>query len=403
MKYILDKNSGNKLSILGFGCMRFPKKIETEEMIISAVESGINYFDTAYLYHNSEEVLGEILEKNNLRNRVYIATKLPLIMVKSKDDFDKFFYRQLKRLKTNYIDYYLMHMITDLDHWEILCKLGIEDWIKSKKETGEIKNIGFSFHGNKNEFLKILDAYDWGFCQIQYNYSDPNYQAGVTGLKKAYEKGITVIIMEPLLGGKLVDGLPKKAQDIFKEVNGNYSPAGWGLRWLWNQEEVGVVLSGMSSMKQLKENIMVADKSTPYMLSKKEEDAFYKVMKVFNESYKIPCTGCGYCMPCPENINIPGCFSSYNMTYTMKYSVGLKSYMMSTGLMSRTYGSASKCIKCGKCEKHCPQKIKIRDELVNVKKRLEPFWYRFAAATARKILKKDKKEKKTIENFKNSQ
>jgi predicted aldo/keto reductase-like oxidoreductase len=201
MQYRTDVKSGNKLSILGFGCMRFPRNLtqtdikKTEQLILKAAEEGINYFDTAFTYGESEEVLGNIIQKNNLRNNIFLATKLPLAKCKNYDDFDLLFQTQLERLHTDYIDYYLMHNLSDTALWEKLCALGIEKWIKEKKALDQIKNVGFSFHGIHNEFLKILDIYEWDFCQIQYNYINTNYQAGSAGLKKAAEKGLSVIIM----------------------------------------------------------------------------------------------------------------------------------------------------------------------------------------------------------------
>jgi predicted aldo/keto reductase-like oxidoreductase len=225
MQYRTDLKSGNQLSIIGFGCMRFPRGLtqidvnRTEPLIVKAIQEGVNFFDTAYAYGGSEDVLGAILAKNNLRNRVFLATKLPLAKCKTYDDFELLFQTQLTRLQTDYIDYYLMHNLGDINGWKRLCDLGIEKWIQEKKASGQIKNIGFSFHGIHDEFLKLIDVFDWDFCFIQYNYINTNYQAGVAGLKKAAGKGLPVIVMEPLLGGKLATNLPQKAIDIFKSAN----------------------------------------------------------------------------------------------------------------------------------------------------------------------------------------
>jgi len=247
MQYRIDKKTGNKLSVLGFGCMRFPKNItgfdmrKTEELVMRSIEGGMNYFDTAWIYSGSEETVGTIFERNRVREKIFIASKMPLVFVKGPVDFDKYLDQSLSRLKTNYIDYYLMHMITDSDMWAKLKGWGIEDWILRKKKEGKIRRIGFSYHGSRSEFLKVLDDYDWEMCLIQYNYSDENFQAGVTGLKKAAER-MPVMIMEPLLGGKLATGLPKDAVEIFKKANPDLSPAAWGLNWVWNQEEVTLLL-----------------------------------------------------------------------------------------------------------------------------------------------------------------
>ena len=234
MNYRADK-FGNQLSILGFGCLRFPQKRgkidleETEREILMAVENGVNYFDTAYIYTGSEAALGEILERNGLRERVNIATKLPHYLIKNRAGLDKLFEEELRRLRTDHVDYYLMHMLNDLDAWKRLRELDMEAWIAEKKRTGAIRQVGFSYHGNTEMFCKIVDAYDWDFCQIQYNYLDEHAQAGRRGLRYAHEKGLPVIIMEPLRGGKLVNRLPDKAREIFADYPVQRTPAEWGL------------------------------------------------------------------------------------------------------------------------------------------------------------------------------
>jgi len=380
MQYRIDPKTGNKLSALGFGCMRFPLDSgKTEKLILSAIDSGVNYFDTAYLYRNSEITLGNILFKNNVREKIYLATKLPFQKCKSYDDFDRLFQSQLERLKTGYIDYYLIHNLSDMSLWRVLCEMGIEKWIAGKKAEGRIRQIGFSFHGARNEFMTLIDAYDWDFCQIQYNYLDENYQAGRTGLQKAYENGLPVIIMEPLLGGKLANGLPAKAARLFKEANNNRTAASWAFCWLWNQPEVTVVLSGMNSEEQLDDNIKTAEASNPGMLTKKDTAVFTPVAEAFRAAYKIPCTGCNYCMPCPHGVNIPGCFGAYNTSYALGFISGLTQYLTSTGANhpEKCY-SGRKCVKCGVCGMKCPQHIKIMESLETVTKRMEPFWFSFA-------------------------
>jgi predicted aldo/keto reductase-like oxidoreductase len=298
------------------------------------------------------------------------------------------FKTQLERLHTDYIDYYLMHNVSDMALWEKLCALGIEKWIAEKRMSGQIKNIGFSFHGIHNEFLKILDAYEWDFCQIQYNYLNINYQAGMAGLKRAAEKGLSVIIMEPLLGGKLAGGLPKKAVDIFNAANSALSPAKWALRWLWNQNEVTVVLSGMNELSQLEENLETAKDAIPNMLTADDEKTFDSVIKIINASYKIPCTGCNYCMPCPHKVNIPACFATYNVSYSIGFITGFTQYLNSIGMLNTVSSFApSQCQKCGQCEKKCPQHIPIMNSLEKVTKRMEPFWAKFAIKLMLKIMK----------------
>ncbi|MDR1256539.1 MAG: aldo/keto reductase, partial [Spirochaetaceae bacterium] len=252
--------------------------------------------------------------------------------------------------------------------------------------SGEIRRIGFSFHGSRDDFLAILASYDWDFCQIQYNYSDENYQAGRAGLKAAAEKGIPVIIMEPLLGGRLTTGLPKAASEAFRRTDAARTPAGWGLAWLWNQSEVTVVLSGMNRIEQLDENIRLADEARAESLGAAELAVFNDVRSIFNASCKVGCTACGYCMPCPRNVNIPGCFAAYNTSFAFSLIEGLKQYVTSTGATTANPHMAGQCVKCRKCEGHCPQNIRVSAELDNVKKRLEPFWVRAILAIARKFL-----------------
>ena len=299
MHYRSDKY-GNSLSVLGFGCMRFPNKAglidmkETEAEIMTAIRGGVNYFDTAYIYPGSEAALGEILEKNQVRDQVYIATKLPHYLIKSRDRLEKLFSEELKRLRTDHVDYYLMHMLTDTDTWERLCALGMKEWIAEKKASGAIRQVGFSYHGNSDMFCRLLDAYDWDFCQIQYNYMDEHSQAGRRGLNHAHSKGIPVIIMEPLRGGKLVNRLPEEAKKIFSEYKIKHTPAQWAFKWLWNQKEVTVVLSGMNSDEMVRDNINTASTTEVGELGEDEEAMLRHVVKAINGKMKVGCTGCAY-------------------------------------------------------------------------------------------------------------
>jgi predicted aldo/keto reductase-like oxidoreductase len=384
MQYREDRISGNKLSILGLGCMRFSRNMaETERMILAAIEGGVNYFDTAYLYPNSEETLGAILRRHQQRESVFIASKLPLLLCKGPGDFDIFFNKTLEHLQTGYIDYYLMHMITDSSQWETFRRWGIARWIAEKKQAGKIRQAGFSFHGSQGEFLKVLDAGDWDFCQIQYNYSDENFQAGKTGLQAAAAKGLPVIIMEPLLGGKLASGLPPEAVKLFSRADPSVSPAVWGLRWLWDQPEVSCVLSGMSTTAQMEENLRAAGNARP--LTAAERTVYAEVRAVFNRAYKIHCTGCNYCMPCPKGINIPGCFAAYNASYAQNFVTGMNQYVTSTAAAGKNPGSPRLCVECGKCESHCPQHLPIRDALKQVARRMESLPVRLALALFRRF------------------
>lgn len=393
MHYRTDEKTGNQLSALGYGCMRLPRGVagidmkKAEQLILRAVEAGVNYFDTAYIYPGSEAALGKVLSDNGLRERVYVATKLPFVSCKKPEDIGEIFEKQLASLRTDYIDYYLMHNINSLAQWEALCQLGMEDWIAKEKNRGRIRRIGFSFHGSKDEFIKTIDAYDWDCCLIQYNYSDENYQAGVTGLRRAAEKGMPVIVMEPLLGGKLANGLPPKAEKVFRAANPNLSNAAWGLRWLLNQPEVTVILSGMGREDQLADNLSTVDSAFPGMLTEPEKEAYRQVVDIFRESYKVPCTGCGYCLPCPANVNIPGCFAAYNTSFSMGMIAGLTQYVTSTGANRRKHQMAGNCVDCGKCESHCPQHIPIREALKTARKRMEPFYFRAALSVVRRVIK----------------
>lgn len=390
VQYRTDRK-GNKLSILGYGCMRFTKNggsiniDKAEKEVMEAIENGVNYFDTAYVYGGSEVALGEILKRNSCRDRVFIATKLPHYMVKSKNSLEKYFTEQLNRLQTDHIDYYLMHMLTDVQTWDKLKALGVEEWIKEKLQNGQIRNIGFSYHGNSDMFIKLLDAYDWDFCQIQYNYVDEHSQAGKKGLDYAHKKGLPVIIMEPLRGGRLVNLLPEKAKDIFLQDSRKRSPAEWAFRWLWNQPEVTCVLSGMNSLEMVKENIKIASEVKVGEFSQEDFAIIDKVKEEINKNIKVGCTGCAYCMPCPKGVDIPGTFHSYNMIYSENRKSGRRDYLMCT-VMRKTPSSASQCIECGKCEQHCPQHIEIRKELKNARKELETPLYK-AAKTAVKLFK----------------
>ena len=387
MQYRRDQK-GNELSILGYGCMRFTKKYgrivfqKAEQEVMMAIRHGVNYLDTAYIYPGSEECLGKILAQNHCREQVNIATKLPHYLIKSREGLEKTFQEQLKRLQTDYIDYYLMHMLTDIATWERLKDLGIEEWIREKLASGQIRNIGFSYHGNTDMFRQLVDAYPWNFCQIQYNYMDENTQAGRAGLRYAASKGLPVIIMEPLRGGRLVNLLPQEAKKLIEQSG--RTAAEWAFRWLWDQPEVTAVLSGMNSREMVKENITGAGKARAGMMTEEDFALIEQVKSEIGRKVKIGCTGCGYCMPCPHGVDIPTCFRSYNMRYTENRFNGLREYFMCT-TMKKNGCNASLCKKCGKCEKHCPQGLPIRQDLELVVKELETPVYKAACQVKRFI------------------
>ena len=396
MEYRTDRY-GEKISQLGYGCMRFTRKgnsidfDKAEREVLCAIENGVNYLDTAYIYPGSEECLGKIIAKNSLRDKVHIATKLPQYLMRNPAAIEKTFQEELKRLQTDYVDYYLMHMFTDMHEWENLKALGIEDWIARHKADGSVRNIGFSYHGDSKMFLEILNAYDWDFCQIQYNYLDEHSQAGKTGLQAAAEKGIPVIIMEPLRGGKLVNMLPEKAKQAMADSGKGYSPAEWGLRWLWNQPEVTCVLSGMNSMEMVQENVRVASSANAGDFTEKDFATIEQIKSAIRENERVGCTGCRYCMPCPKGVNIPGNFYYYNLMYIEKKSSARFEYAQNMGMRANP-GFASLCVGCGKCEQHCPQHLPIREKLKEADKNLRPLPYKIGIDIARKILIRKKAE-----------
>ena len=390
MQYRKDRR-GNDISILGFGCMRFERKgagidyEKAESQILRAMELGVNYFDTAYVYAGSEELLGAVLANNGVRDQVRIATKLPQYLVKTSSAMDRFFDEELRRLQTDHVDYYLMHMMTDVAQWEKLKRLGIEDWITSKKESGTIRQIGFSYHGGTEGFLKILDAYDWDFCQIQYNYLDEHAQAGRRGLMAAAEKGIPVIIMEPLRGGKLVDLLPEKARELVAQNGHGWSAAELAFRWLWDQPQVTCVLSGMNSIEMVEENCRVASEVTTESFTEEDFALIDAIRDAINERVKVGCTGCGYCMPCPKGVDIPALFRCWNEMYTEGKSSGRQEYWQTVSLRKEK-AFARQCVKCGKCESHCPQAIPIRELIHIADRELRPLPWRIAGDVARPFM-----------------
>lgn len=373
--------TNEEVSVLGFGCMRLPiidgdtTKIDDEkaiEMLHYAIDQGVNYIDTAYPYHGtgmgnpgeSEPFVGRAL-KDGYREKVNLATKLPSWLIKTREDMDKYLNSQLERLQTEKIDFYLVHAL-NAESWENLKNLGINEFLDSAIKDGRIRYAGFSFHDKLEVFKDIVDYYDWSFCQIQYNYLDEDFQAGTEGLQYAANKGLGVVIMEPLRGGKIVRNLPEAVSKAFDEAEINRTPAEWALRWVWNHPEVSVVLSGMNVMENVTENIKVASEALPNSLTEKEVLIMDNVKKAFKERIKVNCTACEYCMPCPAGVNIPknfSCYNEYNIFVTAQTEKELKARY--NGIASSE--KADKCAECGKCEEHCPQAIKIRQELKNVK------------------------------------
>ncbi|MGQ1785159.1 aldo/keto reductase [Saccharicrinis sp. GN24d3] len=379
MLYRKMPKSGDKISALGFGCMRFPvldqdpSKIDESkatEMLHYAIEQGVNYLDTAFPYHgtgmgepgNSEPFLGKAL-KGSYRKKIKLASKLPSWSIQSRKDMDKYLNLQLKRLDTDCIDYYLLHTLS-VDFWANLKKLGVTDFLDQAIKDGKIKHAGFSFHDNsKTLFKEIVDAYDWTLCQIQYNYLDEHYQAGKEGMQYAANKGMGVVVMEPLRGGSLATKLPDAAVQAFQEVKPERTPAEWSLRWLWNHPEVTVILSGMNTMAHLQQNIKSANDAKANEMPGKELETIENVKSILHEKVRVGCTSCGYCMPCPVGVHIPQNFSYLNDFYRFddKQTKSHTRIMYSRLLSDKEKASA--CVECGKCEEHCPQHIPIREKL----------------------------------------
>ncbi len=354
-------------SVLGFGLMRLPvidgdncviDKVSSMEMLKFAYDNGVNYFDTAYIYHceKSETILGEFLKTID-RSSVHVATKLPMWLCETYEDYQKMFDIQLERLQTDYIDFYLTHSLSKKS-FDKMCELDVFNFLDQKKSTGEIKYAGFSFHDELSVFKEILDSYDWDFCQIQLNYLDANYQAGVEGLRLAREKGISVIIMEPMKGGSLVD-LPEESKVFFEENNVTCTPAELAQKWVYDHD-ISLLLSGMSNMDQTIENIRIANSVSDKNLKPNEEKAVEQIVKFLNDRIKVGCTSCEYCMPCPFGVNIPGVFERYNHASVFnKYESSKKSYAK----LISDEKDATRCTECGTCESLCPQSIEIIDKL----------------------------------------
>ena len=370
MQYRSFINKGNKVSLLGYGCMRLPvidnddSKIDYEkssELLNHAIANGINYIDTAYFYHGqqSEIFLGEYFKKYGNRKDIYLATKNPVWEVKEHSDFEKFLDTQLERLNTSFIDFYLLHAL-DKNRWDKCLELNVFEFLEKAKEEEKIKYIGFSFHDDLDVFKEIIDSYDFDFCQIQLNYLDENYQAGLEGMRYAKEKGVSVVIMEPVKGGRLAN-LPNDITQPLKDIDSSKSNAYWALSWLINQSEISVILSEMNSLEQIDDNINACNEIRPNTLTAEELSAINKTKDNLNDKLKIDCTNCKYCLPCPSGVAIPDVFSYYNNMYVFNEADrSKKSYQ---NLLKKN-SDAAQCIECGQCEEECPQHLPIIKTLV---------------------------------------
>lgn len=378
MLYRTVPKTGDRLSILGFGCMRFPEKsgkIDEERAIRQirhAIDNGINYLDTAPAYHfgKSEQILGRALLEG-YREKVRIATKLPHWEVRDPADMDRILTGQLATLKTGCIDYYLLHSMSK-ESWEKMERLGVLAFLDRAKRGGKIVNAGFSFHGTITAFKEIADAYDWQFCQIQYNFLDENNQAGTEGLMYAAGKNLAVMIMEPLRGGNLAGPVPDEIRRIWDEAPVKRSAAEWDLRWVWDHPEVTVVLSGMNEEAHIDENIRVAEAALPQSLVPDDLARIDRVKETYRRLMKVGCTGCGYCMPCPAGVDIPGCFALYNAHYLFPKDRSTKfHYIGRHGGLIGDVSYAGLCRQCGKCAKACPQHLPIPQLMKDVKSDME--------------------------------
>jgi predicted aldo/keto reductase-like oxidoreductase len=381
MQYRQFPKAKEDLSVLGFGCMRLPiigedtTKIDEEKaikMVRHAIDNGVNYIDTAWPYHGtgmeshgmSEFFVAKAL-KDGYREKVKIATKLPSWLIKTREDMDKYLDEQLKTLETDCIDYYLVHTLNKA-LWSHLKSIGVLEFLDSAIKSGKIRFAGFSYHDNTAEtFKEIIDAYDWNFAQIQYNYLDEKYQAGKEGLDYAAAKNVGIVIMEPLRGGSLATNLPESAESSFKTINPDRTPVDWSLRWIWNNPDVHVVLSGMTLMEHVEENLVTASNSFANELSETEMKTIEEVKEIFFSRLKVNCTTCGYCMPCPVGVNIPLSFKYMNEFHRFDSP---NSKFLPKMMYSRLSEAekADKCIECGNCEEHCPQSIPIREKLKEV-------------------------------------
>lgn len=395
MLYREVPKNGDKLSVLGYGCMRLPMRMKSinerlaEKQIMYALDQGVNYFDTAVPYHSgkSEPFLGKVFSRNKCRNNLKIATKLPHWMTHSKEEMDKILDDQLSKLKTNHIDYYLIHALSG-ELWEIAKQNGVIEFLDDALKKGKIINAGFSFHGLAEDFNEIVDGYDWTFCQIQYNFLDTKNQAGTAGLKYAASKDMAVMIMEPLRGGNLAKTPPPSVQKIWKKSDHRKTPVEWSLGWIWNHPEVTVVLSGMNNDEHITENLALADKALPGAFSEKEVKLVEDAAAEFRRVMRVGCTGCQYCMPCPAGVNIPSCFEWYNSRHAFKDKTAKLMYIFHNGgAVTNKLSLASMCVECGKCLEKCPQNLPIPDLLNEVQKDMEGFLTKPLIWLVRRVMK----------------
>ena len=368
--------TGIEATTLGFGCMRLPiigddkSKIDiplATKMLHTAIDAGVNYVDTAWPYHGinfpqageSEPFVGEAL-RGGYRDKVYLSSKLPVWNVETRADMDRLLDLQLERLQTDHIDIYLVHNL-NANYWPKMRDLDVLSFLDSAVKDGRIRHPGFSFHDNLGLFKEILGCYDWPVVQIQYNYLDTAYQAGEEGLRLTADKGSAIVIMEPLRGGFLINNVPESLKAMLQEIRPEWSLADWALRWVWDSPEVGTVLSGMSTMEQVEENLRIA--STPAVFGQTERDALAKVREWFITHQPVNCTTCGYCLPCPQEVAIPDVFTYFNEYHLADTKEAHDRGVMMYNVCMPAENRADKCVSCGVCESRCPQSIPIADKM----------------------------------------
>jgi len=400
-------NSNEKLSALGFGCMRLPApkgrhasmfssidKEKAAKQIRHAIDRGVNYLDTAYPYHAgaSESFLGEYVLKDGYREKVNIATKLPCMTINKKESIEEIFNKQLKKLQVDYIDYYLLHSLSG-SVWDKMLSLDVLNFMDNIRKQGKIRHMGFSFHGSKEDFKKIVDGYSWEFAMVQFNILDEHAQASIDGIKYAHGKGLGIIVMEPLRGGSLAGKIPGEALKIYDNAPIKRSPADWALRWVLNHPEVTVVLSGMNNEDHVNENIKVASEALPNSFTNNELTIIDNFKTAYLNSMQVGCTGCAYCMPCPEGINIPNAFLNLN-SYHISSKLEAKMFHILNAGVQTIDGKphwTKTCSNCGECEKMCPQGIKIREAFRLVQKDLEGLGTRALSKIFRGFMNRGKK------------
>jgi uncharacterized protein len=369
--------TGVKLSILGFGCMRLPVKngdngqVDMDlavPLIRTAIDNGINYLDTGYPYHGGQSELAVSKAiKDGYRDKVFIADKLPIWMVENRKDMDHYLDEQLSRLDIDCIDFYLLHTVKE-NYWENLISNGVLEFLDDAIADGKIKHTGFSYHGELELFFDVIDSYNWDMCQVQYNIVDQNYQAGREGIRYAAANDVGVVVMEPLRGGSLTRNVPEEVQEIWDESTLKRDPAEWALRFVWDLDDVDVVLSGMNTIEELKQNIKTANHGYSNSLNSEDKEIIREVKSVYNQRKQYNCTQCGYCIPCPEGVDIPANLLYLNNAYMFQDNDNAKmNYYMAVKEENRAFN----CTECGECEKICPQMVPIQLAMKEVCKKFD--------------------------------